>query len=772
MKPLLLAALAAVAVLAGAFRLVPIQTDIAAFLPTGQTPAARLMLDELRQGAAGGVLLVGVEGAPIDILATITPAMATALRATGLFRLVAAGAQSLPDAAETADLFARRFTMADVPLDVGTLHTGMTALLRALQSSAAPVAQQYGFADPTGGFTSLLRSWSGAAGPVRSIGGAWFDPARDRALLVASTRAGASDPAQQAAALAALDRAFHDAAGNSGARLLVSGPAVFAAESARAIERDVTGISIVSAILVAGLLAWRFRSLLVLVAIGTPVVLGLAAAVLITGAWFGGVQAASLGLGSAMAGIAVDYPVLLIGHRKLGEPGDATRARIGPAFGLAVATAVLGLGGMVLSGLPGLVQLGAFSAVALAGTALATWLVLPPSVVAANLAPVAAGDVRWLPWIERARARRFWALIPAAAVLALLAVRGGPAWETDLAALSPVPVPARALDQELRGALGAAEAGLLLVVDGPDPETVLQRQEALGPRLAQLQTDGVLGRAEYAAQFLPSAARQRARLAALPSPDILAARIGAAQAGLPFQPSAFQPLLDGLAASAGLAPLTPASLEGTALGTRLMPMLFRAGDMWRGPVTFRGVADAGALRQALTGLDHATYVDVRAELGGTLAAYTSGAWRWLGVCAACAAAVLAWGLRHEPRRLPRVLGPVLGAVVLAGSSLALGGARLSLVHVVALQLVAGVGFDYALFFSRPQLDTEERARTFRTLVTCNGMTLLTFGALAFCTTPFLHDIGLTVAVGAVLAMAAAFLFAGPISSGPAPARCT
>lgn len=760
MRPLLLAVLIAGALLAAAFRLVPIQTDIAAFLPTGQTAAARLMLDELRQGAAGGVLLVGVEGAPIETLAAITPAMATALRRTDLFRLVAAGAASLPDAQETTELFARRFMLTDVALDEASLRTGMQGLLRALQSSAAPVAQQFGFADPTGGFTAMLRSWSVAAGPVRTFGGAWFDPVRDRALLVAATRAGASDPAQQAAALMAVNRAFRDASGDSGARLLVSGPAVFAAQSAAAIERDVKGISIVSVVLVAGLLAWRFRSLLVLAAIAVPVLLGLAAAVLVTGAVFGSVQAASLGLGSAMAGIAVDYPVLLIGHRKVGEPGAATRARIGPAFGLAVATAVLGLGGMVLSGLPGLVQLGAFSAVALAGTALATWIVLPRLVVAARLAPVAAGDAAWLPWIERARSRRFWALIPACAVLAAVALRGGPVWETDLAALSPVPAAARALDQELRGALGAAEPGLLLVVDGPDAETVLRRQEAMAARLTFLQDEHIIGRAEYAAQFLPSADRQLARLAALPGVDELGARIATAQAGLPFQPTAFQPLLDGVVQR--LPSLTAAALDGTALGTRLAPLLFRVGDTWRGPLNFRGVTAPGELRRVLTGLDHATYVDVRAELGGTLAAYTSGAWRWLGVCASCAAAVLAWGLRSEIRRLPRVLGPVLAASVLTGAVLSLGGARLSLVHVVALQLVAGVGFDYALFFSRPQLDTEERARTFRTLVTCNAMTLLTFGALAFCTTPFLHDIGLTVAVGAVLAMAASFLFAGPV----------
>ena len=78
--------------------------------------------------------------------------------------------------------------------------------------------------------------------------------------------------------------------------------------------------------------------------------------------------------------------------------------------------------------------------------------------------------------------------------------------------------------------------------------------------------------------------------------------------------------------------------------------------------------------------------------------------------------------------------------------------------------MAGVGLDYALFFARRQLDAEERARTLRTLVTCNGMTLLTFGLLAACQTPLLRDIGLTVAAGALAAMAFSFLFAGTLGA--------
>jgi predicted exporter len=75
--------------------------------------------------------------------------------------------------------------------------------------------------------------------------------------------------------------------------------------------------------------------------------------------------------------------------------------------------------------------------------------------------------------------------------------------------------------------------------------------------------------------------------------------------------------------------------------------------------------------------------------------------------------------------------------------------------------------DYALFFARRQLDDKERARTLRTLITCNAMTVLTFGLLALCHTPLLRQIGATVVIGAVAALVFAFLFVGRPSSATA-----
>ena len=749
-----LALVAAIVLLLVTLSRITLRTDMAEFLPVGETEAARLVLDEARSGAATGLILVGIEGAAQGELARLARALAASLPETGLFRQVAGGGT----ASDAAFLFAHRYplspaTTADAFTEEA-LRAGLQRTLAMFRSSAAPLATQYGLADPTGAFPALLRAWA-ATTPVQQIDGAWFAPGGTRALLLARTKAGGMDIPAQDTALDAI-RAGFAAAGPGPARLLLSGPAVFARDAAAAIRGDVRRIAAVSTVLVVLLLWWRFRSPLVLAAIAGPVVASVAVAALAVQALFGSVHGVALGFGATMLGVSVDYPVLLIGHRKRGEPPAATRSRIGRAFVLAVACAVLGLLPMVFSPFPGLQQLGVFAAAGLVGCAALTWTVLPRLVTAANLAPVATADPGWLPRVEAVRRARAWTALPIGLAVVFLAWHGV-RWQGDLQALSPVPAASLALDREMRAQLGAPDAGHLALVRGPTGDAVLESQERLLPILNRLQSEGAISGAELAARFLPSAATQSARIAALPGPATLAARLDAARAGLPFRADALQPFLDGVEAARAALPLTPDALEGTLMGARLAPLLFRRGGAWTGPVVLSGVRDPAQVAAALANTG-ALYVDMRAELGAVLSAATASAWWWLAASGVLILGVLAAGLRD--RRVVQVAGAILAALLCTAAVLAAAGVRLSLIHLVALQLVAGVGLDYALFYARRQLDAEERARTLRTLVTCNAMTLLTFGLLCTCQTPLLRDIGVTVAVGALLAMGFAFLLVG------------
>lgn len=752
--PVLLALAAAIALLLLVLSQITVRTDMTEFLPQGDSPAARLVLGEVRSGAATGLILIGLDGDTPEHLAQLSRTMATALTATGLFQLVAGGQAAIPEAALDA-IFASRYLLADADWSESALHAGLERLLAQLRGAAAPLAIQFGLKDPPGAAIRLARAWTGGSA-VRSIDGAWFAPDRDRALLLARTKAGGMDVPAQEAATAAIDQAFR-AAEPGPARLLVAGPAIFARDAARAIKGDVERLSIVSTLLVAALLWWRFRSPLVIAAIAAPVTASVAIAAAAVQLAFGSVHGVALGFGATMLGISVDYPVLMLGHRKRGEPAPATRARIGRAFILAVATATIGLAAMTFSGFPGLVQLGLFAAAGLVACALLTWFALPALIVRANLAPVSSGDPAWLGRVEALRRHRALALLPIAAAALYLLATGGPRWQNDLAALSPIPEASRALDQELRAELGAPDAGQLILVQGPDPETVLQRQEALLPVLDRLAAQHVLAGADAAAHLLPSAARQRQRQAAIPDPATLRTRLDAASANLPFRPAALAPFLTDAEASRTLAPATRADLAATPAGARLDPLLFERDGEWRGPIILRGVTDPKALAAALP--PGTLYLDTRSELGAILSRTTTTAWRWLAASFALMLVIVAAGLR-DLALAARIIAAVLAALFVTTALLTAAGAALSLIHLVALQLVAGVGLDYALFFARRQLDAEERARTLRTLVICNAMTLLTFGLLATCQTPLLRDIGITVACGALLAMAAAFFIAG------------
>ncbi len=254
----------------------------------------------------------------------------------------------------------------------------------------------------------------------------------------------------------------------------------------------------------------------------------------------------ALGFGATMLGVSVDYPVLMIGHRKRGEAAPATRARIGRAFVLAVLAALLGLAAMVFSGFPGLRSWGCSPPRGwrLRGADLA---VLPRLVVRGE--PGAGGGGR--PGL--AGAGGGVAAVPlvgggaGAGRRRGSCCRTGCAWEGDLQALSPVPAASLALDREMRAQLGAPDAGQVLLVRGATARGGAGNGGAAGARAGPAAGAGACwADAADAARLLPSAAVQRARLAALPDAAVLA---GAAwrrrQAGLPFRPAALRPVRGG-----------------------------------------------------------------------------------------------------------------------------------------------------------------------------------------------------------------------------------
>lgn len=748
--PLLLALALLAAGFAAASRLVTLRGDIADFLPAPATPEAAFLLDELRAGAATTLLIAGVEGAPAEDLARVSRAMADALAADARFALVANGTPRLAEE-EAALLFAHRYALspAGIAFTEPALRAALEGVLDGLRSSAEPLFRRFAFSDPTGAFLGLLRGWAEGAA-VRTDHGVWMADG-PRALILLQSRAAGLDTEAQGAAAEAVRAAFAAAAPPAGARLLVSGPGVFAAEAAATVRADVKLVSTLSFVLVGAFLFWRYRSPLMLAVVALPLSAGTLAGLLVVAAVFGHVHGAALGFGMTMLGVADDYPILLVTNRAPGESLRDAARRLWPTLRLAVAAAVAGLVPMLGSGFPGLAQLGLFAAVGLVGAALATRYALPallPQGLSVRPLPERLAHV--LLCLPTRRGLVLGAL--AAVALALLAV-GGPRLERDIAALSPVPEPVRLLDGELRAQVGAPDVRLVLTLKAPDAEAALQASERA---VAALRTAGIAGMIDHPARWLPSAATQRARLAALPEEAALATRLAAARDGLPFRATAFDPFLREVAEARARAPLAPADLAAAPLlAARLAPLLRQEEDGWRALLLPGEATDAAALRAAAATVPGLMVVDIKAETEALLAEGIATALRWGGV-----GGVLVLLLLGAGRGLAgglRIGAALAGALLLTFAMLAALGERITVFHLTAALLLAGVGLDYALFMSRSGAEesTDDAARALGSVLTCMITTLLTFGLLALCRTPVLHATGLTVCLG----IASAFILA-------------
>ena len=756
----LLAALLLLAALGGALAsVVRVRADLAEFLPPGHTRASEFLVRELRSGAATSLLLVGIEGAPSQELARLSRSLGAALRASGRFSFVGDGTTSLSDV-EQALLFRHRYLLSPETrpeaFTEAALRTKLETLLDGLRSAASPLLARFGFADPTGAFLGLARHWLGES-HLETRDGAWFATGASppRVLLIARSQGAGLDAEAQQQAVREVREAF--AAANPGpARLLLSGPGVFAAQAAATIRGDVHMVTALSGGLLAAFLFWRYRSLLLLALAAVPLGAGMVAGMAVTALAFGSVHGIALGFGMTMLGVTVDYPILLVTLRQRGESLPQAAARIWPTLRLAAVAAALGLVAMLGSGFPGLVQLGLFAAVGLLTAAVVTRWVLP------RLLPEARIEARPLPrWLAHPlaalRGRHGLALGVVATAAGVLLALGGPRWQRDIAALSPVPRASQALDEELRRQLGAPDVRYLIALGPGEEEMILRASERLEAALAPLVARGALAGLDLPSHYLPSRATQQARQAVLPEPDVLRERLQAAMAGLPFRANAFTPFLAAVAESRSLPPLDAAALAGApTIAARLSPLLSRRGDAWQGLAVAKGVTDPAALAAAVAGLHDPAilFVDTKGETEGLLASFARATVLWAAAGGVLVFGLFAWALGGLRPAL-RIAAPVGGALVVTLAVLAAAGEALTLFHLASLLLLAAVSIDYSLFLRSSPGSPNETGSSMGAVLNCAVCTLLAFGLLAFCGTPVLHGIGLTIAVG----VAAAFLLA-------------
>jgi predicted exporter len=732
--------------------------DLSAFLPRNPTQAQQLLLEQIRDGLASRLILVGIEGADAPTRAALSKKIARRLRSDPAFVSINNG-EPVNAERDRAFLFNNRYLLspAVTPARFGVagLHAALGDSIDLLASPAGLLVKSLLPRDPTGEMVQLLDQMDHGTHP-KLVDGTWASKDGSRALMLVQTRASGSDTNAQQHAMTAIRQAF-DAGTPSAARLLMTGPGVFSVTSRNTIQSQVTRLSIISIALIATLLLLVYRSFTALAFSFLPVVSGALAGIAAVSLCFGSVHGITLGFGTALIGEAVDYSIyLFVQSEQGGSDKQSWIRRFWPTVRLGVLTSIFGFASLLLSSFPGLAQLGLYSIAGLITAAMVTRFVLP-HLLRSNFR---IHDVSAIGQILSGLVRRAPKLRWAAALLLLVAcatliMNRTHLWNDKISSLSPVSQADVALDASLRADMGAPDVRYLVVVSGKSRESVLQSAEQVS-RLLQAQVDqGALAGFESPSRYLPSQATQRARLASLPAPAVLKSRLAQAVHGLPVHAQLFAPFLADIAAARHQPLLKAVDLKNTSMAMAVDALLIQQKNHWSAllPLTAPegGSISASRIRAALdtSDLPDVLFVDMKTESDHLYSGYLHEAILLsLGGLIALTGLLL-WVFR-SPMRVLGIIAPLAAAVVTVTAGFALLGQQLIILHLVGLLLVVAIGSNYALFFDRT--DSPISPRTLASMLFANLTTVAGFGVLAFSNVSILQAMGATVAPGVILAL--------------------
>jgi predicted exporter len=739
-----------------------IGSDLRLFMPSPRTPQERLILEEIGEGPASRMLLLAISGPNPQAAADTSRALAAALRGSGEFRLVANGESSLDSIPES--LLAYRYllspTLDHSALDARFLRAQLEERVRDLSSPAAGFLEPWLPRDPTLELLKLADSWLPARQP-QLLYDVWFDSSGKEALLVAETRAPGFDPRGQRMAADALQRAFEASRTDGALRLEASGPGAFSVLMQERTQGEAQWIGTVDAIGIVVLLLVAYRSLSVLVLGLLPLVSAGLAGLAAVATLFGAVHGITLAFGFTLIGVAQDYPIHLFSHQHRGLDARISVRALWPTLATGVASTCVAYLAFLFSGVRGLAQLSVFTVTGLAVAGLTTRFLLPPLVPDSRRD---AADSAALGRLWRGIAglpRPLWlGVVTACACAAYLVISPRPLWENDLGALTPVPQALLARDSALRKELGAPDLRHMLVIEGTDAQSVLETATALEPKLESLVTRGLLDGFDHPARYLPAKATQERRRAALPEPSVLRSALAEAQGTTPFKPGIFEPFLADVERARQLPALGPSDLSGTPLETRVGSLLLERNGHWTGLVTLTRLRDPAALAQLASAAPGVALLDLK-QASEDLVAHQRERILWCLALSGVLLVIVVFVALRKASRVRRVLAPMALTTLIIVALFHAAGVSLSLFHLIALVLAAGLGLDYALFFEHAADDPAEQRRTLHAVIVCSLSTLLVFALLGLSTIPVLRAIGITVAAGVVANFVLALLLTRP-----------
>ena len=576
--------------------------------------------------------------------------------------------------------------------------------------------------DPTGSYRRLVQALEEqGVGSLAEQDGVW--QSFDQSAAVLHLRL-ANRPFD-ATEVQVLATSIRNLSAKKGVTAHILGVRIIAAETTLFNTSVSTRASILAALLLLCWLIWSLRSIAAAFYAFLPVALGLTAAFISVTLIFGAVHIVALAFGGVLLGLALDYPIHVMGHP------ERLRPKAHRLIFLGALTTGISFLAMVGSQVPALVQTGVFILVGLTVSALVTILVPNPK------------DVK----VRGLSLHNFYFRLPAKAVIEYALTGLGVISIIAFSKEAPItlfepPQHIRSEVQEMAVKLNLPSRKFAIEVQGNTLAVLLQHEEKLAVVLDKEIEKGHLQSYKMLAQLLPS------KEPSLVSPNAFHTNAQAAlsQAGMSVgysqqQLEAYQRVLQNPA-------INQQDLARFPETANLAKRIKITADGWHERVQITLPIGASQPDFRIKS-PNAKIVDLLAPLQASMTDLKARISSWLLIGLICGLGVLALGLQSlsQTLRIFRTSCAVLGAsacllIIFYGS--------LSLFHIVAMALVLGIGVDYSIILAGLKNEDVSAGTSATSVFVCAISTLIAFIVLAFSKVQILHQIGTTVVIGLLL----------------------
>lgn len=606
--------------------------------------------------------------------------------------------------------------------------------------------------DPLGLGSNYLLEQVPAIGNARVQGSqlAVTADGRTHVLVVAETSGSPFSGAVQDRAETALRSAIAAAGSVAGDDLTIlqSGALQHATAATRTSRNEVALFGSIATVVVLGLMLALFRDWRAPALGMLALAAGAAAGISATHFVFGELHLIALVFGSSLIGVAIDYSMHFYADQfrapTTWKPSDAL-AHVSRPILFGIGVTLLGYAGLLLLPFPGLRQMALISIVGLAVACGCVLLIFPAAARGSRrelprwCATVLEGIDHFGRRLGNPRTRLAIGLV----VLGFVAV--GLArlqFHDDIRSLQMSAPDLTSSERQVGKLLGTTGESRYFLVSGDDAETVLRAEENLAASLRRLERDGALDSFVAVSNSLPSQRRQEVVR------SLFESSVYSTDGALPrllrelgFEPTAIE--RQAAAFAAARTPLEPEEWLANPLSAAYRDLwLGNLGGQFATVVTLSGVHDVAAVRSLAQSVADVRFVDRVNEISSVLARYRVAVSELLLLAYGLIFTVLAW--RYGARDAGWLVAAPLGATALTLAFAGVLGLQVNLFAVLGLLLLLALGVDYAIFLREAG---NERKTAVLSVSLSAATTMLSFGLLAFSSTPLIHSIGLTLLIG-------------------------